>query len=342
MEAFNKELALKVALDAAEAGASALMDGYGRRPSVRFKGASDLVTEYDLRSEEIIRKIIGRAYPDHLLVGEEEGESGSSRSSYKWYIDPLDGTTNFAHGHPFFAVSIGLWGPDAQGDAERPLVGVIKAPALGELYWGRAGGGACRRQTIPGRGIVESRLAVSGTCELRQAFLNTGFPYDIYERGTEVLRPFSRLILAARTVRRAGSAALDIAYVAAGLADAFWETGLKSWDLAAGLVLLQEAGGLATDYQGRPYVPGLSRDILGSNSLLHGAIIDFLKSSAGLDGESGELSLLSGSPAAAESCTSLKGKAWVIINAQRIRLDRRGGNRRISGPTGSRSPDHHG
>lgn len=277
MDIFNKELALKVALDAAEAGASVLMDGYGRRPSVRFKGASDLVTEYDLRSEELIRKIIGRAYPDHLLVGEEEGASGSARSDYKWYIDPLDGTTNFAHGHPFFAVSIGLWGPDAEGK-EVPLVGVIQAPALGELYWGRAGNGACRRQILPGRGLVESRLAVSGTDNLRQAFLNTGFPYDIYERGSEVLRPFSRLIMAARTVRRAGSAALDIAQVAAGLADAFWETGLKAWDLAAGLLILQEAGGLATDYQGRPYVPGQSRDILGSNRLLHQSILDFLKS----------------------------------------------------------------
>lgn len=275
MERFNKDLALKVALDAAEAGAAALMGGYGSRPEVRYKGAVNLVTEYDLRSEEIIRKIIGRAYPEHLLVGEEEGESGSLRSGYKWYIDPLDGTTNFAHGHPFFAVSIGLWGPDDEG-GQGPLVGVIQAPALGDLYWGRAGGGAWRRQIIPGRGLVESRLQVTETALLRGSLLNTGFPYDMYERGGEILHPFGRLAMAARTVRRAGSAALDIAYVAAGLADAFWETGLKAWDVAAGLLLLREAGGRASDYQGAPYVLGQSRDILGSNGRLHEPIMAVL------------------------------------------------------------------
>jgi len=275
MEYFNKDLALKTALTAAEAGAAVLMSGYGRHPSASHKDRISLVTEYDFRSEEVVRKIIGRAYPEHLLVGEEEGESGSGRSGYKWYIDPLDGTTNFVHGHPFFAVSIGLWGPDSQG-RESPLVGVIQAPALGELYWGRAGGGGYRRQIIPGRGLVESPLKVTATANLCEAFLNTGFPYDIYERGAEILSPFGRLVMAARAVRRAGSAALDMAYVAAGLADAFWETGLNAWDVAAGLLLLKEAGGLATDYQGRPYLPELSRDILGSNGPLHEVIMGHL------------------------------------------------------------------
>ena len=271
----NKEQALQVALSAAEAGAKELMAGYGHRPRIRYKGAIDLVTEYDLRSEEVIRRIISTAYPDHLLVGEEEGNTGFRQADYKWYIDPLDGTTNFAHGHPFFAVSIGLFGPDQEG-RERPLVGVINAPALGELYWGCYGGGAFRRQAIPERGLVERPLAVTTTEKLRNAFLNTGFPYDIYERGGEILHPFGRLVMAARTVRRAGSAALDIAYVAAGLADAFWETGLKPWDVAAGLVLLGEAGGQVSDYQGEPYALGLSRDILGSNGLLHQSILGYL------------------------------------------------------------------
>ncbi len=273
----NKEQALQVALAAAEAGARQLLAGYGGpRPKVGLKGAIDLVTEYDFRSEEVIRRIIGQAYPDHLLVGEEEGRSGGRQSPYKWYIDPLDGTTNFAHGHPFFAVSIGLTGPDQDG-RERPLVGVINAPALGELYWGYAGGGAFRRLNIPGRGLVERRLAVTDTAALRQAMLNTGFPYDIYERGGEVLHPFGRLIMAAQAVRRAGAAALDIAYVAAGLADAFWESGLKPWDVAAGLTLLYEAGGQVSDYQGQPYVLGQSRDIVGSNGFLHQPMLDLLK-----------------------------------------------------------------
>jgi len=291
MERFNKDLALKVALDAAEAGAAVVMGGYGRRPAVRYKGAVNLLTEYDLRSEEVIRKIIGRAYPDHLVVGEEEGRSGSARSDYKWYIDPLDGTTNFAHGHPFFAISIGLWGPDGDG-GQMPLVGVIQAPALGDLYWGRAGGGARRRQIIPGRGLVESRLQVTETDLLRGAMLNTGFPYDMFERGGEILHPFGRLVMAARAVRRAGSAAIDMAYVAAGLADAFWETGLKAWDVAAGLLLLKEAGGLVTDYQGAPYVLGLSRDILGSNGRLHEPIMGFLNAPPGDEGGADDPPLL--------------------------------------------------
>lgn len=268
--------ALEVALSAAEAGAGELMAGYGNHPKVRYKGAINLVTDYDLKSEEIIRKIISRTYPDHLLVGEEEGNSGYSQADYKWYIDPLDGTTNFAHGHPFFAVSIGLVGPDRDG-RERPLIGVINAPALGELYWGHHGGGAFRRLYINGRGLVERRLAVTSTDKLRGALLNTGFPYDIYERGGEILHPFGRLVMAARSIRRAGSASLDVAYVAAGMADAFWETGLKPWDVAAGLLLLAEAGGRVSDYSGEPYVLGGSRDILGSNSVLHDTILDYLR-----------------------------------------------------------------
>ncbi|UQZ90609.1 inositol monophosphatase [Deltaproteobacteria bacterium Smac51] len=275
MDTMTLHQALQVALDAAQAGAAELMSGYGDKPKVRYKGATDLVTEYDLRSEEVIRKIISKAFPDHLLVGEEEGNTGFRNARYKWYIDPLDGTTNFAHGHPFFAVSIGLIGPDSEG-VERPLVGVLNAPALGELYWGSHGCGAVRRLNIPGRGLVERPLAVTQTNKLRGAFLNTGFPYDIYERGGEILHPFGRLVMAARTVRRTGSAAMDIAYVAAGLADAFWETGLKPWDVAAGLLLLAEAGGQISDYQGQPYILGQTRDILGSNRLLHGLIIDCL------------------------------------------------------------------
>lgn len=276
MDDRQKQRALEVALTAAEAGARELMAGYGNRPKVRYKGAINLVTEFDLKSEEVIRGIISKSYPDHLLVGEEEGKSGYSQADYKWYIDPLDGTTNFAHGHPFFTVSIGLIGPDREG-RERPLVGVINAPALGELYWGYHQGGAFRRLNIIGRGLVERRLAVTSTDKLRGALLNTGFPYDIYERGGEILHPFGRLVMAARSVRRAGSASLDVAYVAAGMADAFWETGLKAWDVAAGLLLLDEAGGQVSDYLGKPYELGVSRDILGSNGLLHEKILEYLR-----------------------------------------------------------------
>ncbi|MDL2227062.1 inositol monophosphatase [Deltaproteobacteria bacterium OttesenSCG-928-M10] len=276
MDGFNKQRALKTALDAAQAGADIIMEGFGRKPAVRHKGATDLVTEYDLKSEEAVKKIIGRAYPDHQLVGEEEGAAGRGRSDYTWYIDPIDGTTNFAHGHPFFAVSIGLSGPGPDGRS-RPLVGVINAPVLGELYWGTDGGGAFRRRSLPGRGLVEGRLAVSDTGDLREAVLNTGFPYDIYERGDEVLHPFGRLVMAARAVRRAGAASLDIAYVAAGLADAFWESNLKPWDVAAALLLLTEAGGEVSDYQGRPLSLDDCEKIVGSNGRLHQAMLEYLR-----------------------------------------------------------------
>ena len=276
MISLNLEQAMSVALEAAAVGAGILMSGYGSKPKVSFKGAIDLVTEFDLKAEEAIRRILAKAYPDHLLVGEEEGGSGFRQADYKWYIDPLDGTTNFAHGHPFFSVSIGLMGPGPDG-RECPLVGVINAPALGELYWGYCGGGAVRRQQLHGRGFTERPLKVTETSNLREALLNTGFPYDIYERGGEVLHPFGRLVMAARAVRRAGAASLDIAYVAAGLADAFWESGLKPWDVAAGLLLLNEAGGRFSDYQGEDYIPGQSREILGSNAVLHDTLLDYLK-----------------------------------------------------------------
>jgi myo-inositol-1(or 4)-monophosphatase len=273
----NLQQALKTALEAAAAGAEKLMSGYGdEKPRVSRKGPTNLVTEYDLRSEEVVRKIISRDWPEHLLIGEEGGLSGGRRSLYKWHIDPLDGTTNFAHGHPFFAVSIGLFGPDGSG-AEKPLAGVINAPALGELYWGARGGGAFRRRNLAGRGFKEKRLAVSSADALREAMLNTGFPYDVHERGGEILHPFGRLATEARSVRRAGSAALDLAYVAAGAADAFWETGLESWDVAAGLLLLEEAGGQVTDYRGGPYILGESPNILASNGPLHDKILPYLR-----------------------------------------------------------------
>lgn len=276
MGGFNLQKALKVALDAAQAGADIIMEGFGRRTALHHKGATDLVTEYDVKSEEVIKKIIGRSYPDHQLVGEEEGAAGRRRSDYTWYIDPIDGTTNFAHGHPFFAVSIGLAGPGPDG-RNRPLVGVINAPVLGELYWGTYGGGAFRRQALPGRGLVECRLTVTNTDDLREAVLNTGFPYDICERGDEALHPFGRLVMAARAVRRAGAASLDIAYVAAGLADAFWESDLKPWDVAAALVLLTEAGGKASDYEGRPLSLNDCKKIVGSNGCLHQVMLEYLR-----------------------------------------------------------------
>lgn len=272
----NLAQALNTALEAAEAAAEALMEGYGQPVKARHKGPSDLVTEYDEKSEKIIKSVLGRAYPSHALYGEEGGRTGSAQAEYIWYIDPIDGTTNFVHGHPFFAVSLGLARQKPDGRREL-LLGVINAPALGELYWGSLGGGARRRQSLAGRGLREYPLAVSQTGQLGQAVLNTGFPYDLCERPTDILSSFGRLILSARAVRRAGSAALDLAYVAAGRADAFWETGLKPWDVAAGLLLLSEAGGRASDYQGRELDLETCQRLVVSNGRLHDTILEHLK-----------------------------------------------------------------
>ena len=271
----NPEQALSLALSAAEAGAAEIMAGYGRKPEVRLKGIIDLVTEYDFRSEKVMRRIIAGACPDHAVLGEEEGWSGPEDAAYRWYLDPVDGTTNFAHGHPFFAVSIGL--TVAEKDGERTLAGVVLAPALGQTFWAAAGLGGRRRLFRTGHGQVEYPLAVSEVETLDQAMLNTGFPYDLFDRGSEILSPFGRLSLTARSVRQGGAASLDLAFVAAGIADAYWEAGLKPWDVAAGLCLVREAGGQISDYLGRPYVLGQSPGIVGSNGRLHPRILEYLK-----------------------------------------------------------------
>ena len=259
---------LNCAFKAATRGTEILMEGFGRNFEIKHKGLTDLVTEFDLKSEIAIRDILSHSFPDHQIIGEENGLSGARSSPYQWFIDPLDGTTNFAHGHPFFCVSIGLWGPDEKG-VERPLLGVINAPVLGEIFWATHKNGAFRRQYFHGRGFVEKKLQVSSITDLRQATINTGFPYDVMERGKSILGPFGRVVVAAQAIRRAGAAALDLAYVAAGVADGFWENGLKGWDSAAGLVLINEAGGQTSDYEGGLYRPGHSQTLIATNGHLH-------------------------------------------------------------------------
>jgi myo-inositol-1(or 4)-monophosphatase len=253
------ELADVAAAVADEAG-SMLLDGLDRPKSVELKGEVDLVTEYDRRAEELIARRLAERTPGFGLIGEEGVAAPTPADVPAWIVDPLDGTTNYSHGHPCFAVSIGL-----EHDGEL-LAGAIAIPALGALYRAHAGGGAaCNGQP----------LRVSRTTELDRALVATGFPYDRRRVADDNSRELVAFMKRTQGVRRCGAAAVDLALVARGVYDGFWEPRLHAWDLAAGVVIVREAGGRATDYEGRP--PDI-RDgwIVASNGTLHRQMLDLL------------------------------------------------------------------
>lgn len=251
---------LKTAVRACRAAGKIQMKSFGRAHRVEHKGEIDLVTETDRLSEEKILDILGAAYPDHSCLAEESPPSGGN-SGYLWVVDPLDGTTNYSRGFPVFAVSIALYGEG------RPLVGAVYSPPLDELFTARRGGGA----RLNGRKILVSRQESLG-----QGFLATGFPYDIRRSKRNNLDHFARFAVRSLAVRRAGAAALDLAYVAAGRFDGFWELKLKPWDTAAGVLLIEEAGGRVTTLSGRPFRLG-NRDVVASNGLIHEQMLSVLR-----------------------------------------------------------------
>lgn len=265
---------MEVAIEAARAGARHLLEGYGRALEVSFKGDIDLVTQYDLGSERLICKVITRNFQEHSILSEESGLS-TTNSPYRWYIDPLDGTTNFTRSHPFFAVSVAccLMVP---GRPPKPLAAVIEAPILRESFWAYEGGGAFRSQDVPGRGLIEEKLKVTEVSKPMDSFICTGFPYDVAKRTDEILGPLKRILPRVRALRRAGAASLDMAYVAAGRADGYFEYGPKAWDLAAGALLVTEAGGVLCDISGAPYVLERSESIIASGRSLQSAMVAIL------------------------------------------------------------------
>ncbi len=266
LAAFARDLTLRVG--------ALLRSRFGATVEMRLKGAVDPVTEVDLASERLIVETIRGAFPDHDILAEEAGGC-DRRAAHRWIVDPIDGTTNFARGYPMFSVSIGL---EREGT---PVVGVVYAPALDELYWGVAGGGAFGAR----RGEPARRLAVSTVEPLDRAFAITGFPYNLRERPEPIVRPFERMLLSTFALRRDGTAALDLCYVAAGVFDAFWEMNLKPWDTAAALVLLREAGATVTDLAGGPYRPELP-DIAASNGRVHADMLRILAAAGALQGRS--------------------------------------------------------
>lgn len=251
---------LAAAIEAARAAGAIQRARYRTRFEVRHKGAVDLVTEVDLACEEAIREVLARRAPGTSVLGEEGGLTGGGVD--RWLVDPLDGTTNYAHGFPVFAVSI-AW--EAGG---RVRCGVVYDPLRDELFAAEEGRGAR---------LGGERLRVSATGTLDDALLASGFPYDRRTNPRNNLDAFARLTLATQGVRRGGAAALDLAYVAAGRLDGFWEPGLKPWDLAAGILLVTEGGGRVSGYDGEPFSPW-GRDVVATNGSLHALLLEALAS----------------------------------------------------------------
>jgi myo-inositol-1(or 4)-monophosphatase len=254
---WSRELA--VAQAAVATAAAILLQGWGNRPAFRFKSSDvDLVTEFDGRAEAAIVRVLAAAFPDDAIVG-EEGGGQTGRSGRTWHVDPLDGTTNFAHGLPIFGTSIGLV---AEGE---PVVGVVTAPALGWTFYAARGQGAF---------FNDKPICTSDVRELGLALLVTGFPY-LRVQQHDNLPEFMAFMRASQGVRRLGSAALDLCFVACGWLDGFWERHIKSWDLVAGAAIVTEAGGQVSDPSGGPFVPDTGC-ILASNGKIHQAMLDEL------------------------------------------------------------------
>ncbi|MGH9481228.1 MAG: inositol monophosphatase family protein [Terriglobales bacterium] len=238
--------------------AGALLLEHRGRVRIEYKGEADLVTAADRASEALIIRKLRTAFPEHAIVAEEGGESSSpgAETGYCWYVDPLDGTTNFAHGLPFFAVSLGL---EHQGQM---LAGVVYNPVLDEMFSATRGGGA----TLNGQPI-----AVSTQAELKQALLATGFPSQKRHRNPNI-HFYQYFSLRTHGMRRLGSAALDLCYTACGRFEGFWEFNLQPWDVAAGALMITEAGGEVSDMLGGHHHLR-SPEILASNRRLHPALL---------------------------------------------------------------------
>ena len=252
---------LNFAIETAREAGQLLLEKFDRGISVMKKGDINLVTDADLASEALIIERIKSHYPKHSILAEESGEAIviGGDTTWKWIIDPLDGTTNYAHGYPCFCVTLAL---EHNGEI---VIGVTFDPTRNELFAAEKGRGAS---------LNNKPIRVSSTENLGDALIVTGFPYDIKERDN-FARHLTEMLLKSRGVRRDGSAAIDMAYVACGRFDGFWEEGLNAWDVAAGVLLIEEAGGQVTYYDGSPfsiYAP----PICASNGLLHSAILTIL------------------------------------------------------------------
>lgn len=253
---------LNFAIETAREAGQLLLEKFGRKINVSKKGDINLVTEADLASEKLIIERIKSYHPKHSILAEESGEAViiGGENKWKWIIDPLDGTTNFAHGYPCFCVTIAL-----EHDGEI-VIGVTFDPTRNELFAAESGRGAT---------LNNKPIRVSDTEKLSESLIVTGFPYDFKQR-EDFARHLTSFLLNSRGVRRDGSAAIDMAYVACGRFDGFWEEGLNPWDVAAGFLLIEEAGGQVSYYNGEKfsiYTP----PICASNGAIHAEMLNVLR-----------------------------------------------------------------
>ncbi len=254
------DFAIRVAQDAGRL----LRDRVGTDIDIGHKGDINIVTDVDLASEQLIRERIATHYPRHQILA-EEGGLAESNSEYRWIVDPLDGTTNFAHGYPVFCVSIAL---EYRGET---ILGVVYDPMRDELFTAERGGGAALNQ----RPIRVSKIG-----DLMQSLLSTGFPYDIKTSKLNNLDHWANFAMNAQALRRDGSAALDLSYVACGRFDGFWELNLGAWDTAAGAIIVEEAGGRVTNFSGNQF-SNYRPQTLASNGLIHDQMIEVLAMTKG-------------------------------------------------------------
>lgn len=251
---------LDIATELAKESGRIQMDNFGKVHQVEYKGVTNIVTEVDKKCEELIIDRIKKEFPTHSILAEESGKSGIS-SEYRWIIDPLDGTVNYAHGYPLFATSIAL-------EYKKEIIAAaVFEPNRSELFSAEKGGGAF---------LNNGRIKVSKTSELQKALLDTGFAYNVSEG--EVCNNvvhFASFLTSARAIRRDGAAAADLCYVACGRFDGFWELFLKPWDMAAGKLIILEAGGKVSSFDGSPF-DLYGTEILASNGAIHSQMIEVL------------------------------------------------------------------
>jgi myo-inositol-1(or 4)-monophosphatase len=253
--------ALQTAIDAALAAGKILKERRDNFGTIKYKGEIDPVTEVDLQCEKEIIDMISSRFPDHGFLAEESNKSRNLSSEYQWIIDPLDGTVNFAHGYPCYCTSIGL---EVNGQVE---LGVVYNPSLDELFVAEKGKGAF---------LNSKPIKVSSISNLKQSMLVTGFAYDVSHANNNNLDHFENFLKSCQAVRRPGSAALDLCYTAMGRFEGFWEIKLHPWDMAAGKLLLEEAGGKLSLFDGSDF-DLYKRQIVATNGMVHDAMLDILK-----------------------------------------------------------------
>lgn len=247
---------------ASEAG-EIVKEGFHANKQVMHKGLVDLVTDYDIQTENYLLAALQKEFPDHILVG-EESHHGSYHYDKAIYIDPIDGTTNFVHGIPHVAISIGIW------EEGKPVMAVVYNPILEEMFWAVAGEGSYHHQT---------RLYVSTQTDLQQSLIATGFPYAKVNRGVEyhwTIASLSKLLPNIRDIRRIGAASLDLCYLAEGKTDGFYEIDLKPWDVAGGILILLEAGGSVTNTYGNAFDFD-DKSFVSSNGKIHVQLLEYLE-----------------------------------------------------------------